>query len=122
MLLRSLVRLPQLLHVGICFFSWTFEQMNRGLYGMIYDMSCAQSVHALRTLRSGVKNVTLQIVIKSVAVAKLVYAASAWYGFCTAADRDRLEGSHPPRKAFWLLLYGSAVGQRNARRRRQLYV
>jgi len=23
--------------------------------------------------------------------AKLVYAASAWYGFCTAADKDRLE-------------------------------
>ena len=33
----------------------------------------------------------MQIVFKSVAVAKLVYAASAWYGFCTAADRDRLE-------------------------------
>ena len=55
-------------------------------------MSCAQTVHALRTLRShGVKNATLQIVFKSVAVAKLVYAASAWYGFCTAADRDRLK-------------------------------
>jgi len=36
-------------------------------------------------------NATLQIVFKSVAVAKLVYAASAWYGFCTVADRDRLE-------------------------------
>jgi len=34
---------------------------------------------------------TLQIVFKSVAVAKLVYAVSAWYGFCTADDRDRLE-------------------------------
>ena len=55
-------------------------------------MSCAQTVHALRTVRShGVKNVTLQIVFKSVVVAKLVYAASAWYGFCTAADKDRLE-------------------------------
>jgi len=55
-------------------------------------MSCAQTVHALRTLCShGMNNATLQIVFKSVAVAKLVYAASAWYGFCTAADRDRLE-------------------------------
>ena len=55
-------------------------------------MSCAQTVHALRTLRNhGVMDTTLQIVFKSVAVAKLVYAASAWYGFCTAADRDRLE-------------------------------
>ena len=55
-------------------------------------MSCAQTVHALRTLRNhGVTNTTLQIVFKSVAVAKLVYAASALYGFCTAADRDRLE-------------------------------
>ena len=41
----------------------------------------------------GVMDTTLQIVFKSVAVAKLVYAASAWYGFCTAADRDRLEAS-----------------------------
>jgi len=40
-------------------------------------------------------NATLQIVFKSVAVAKLVYAASAWYGFCTAADRDRLEAVIP---------------------------
>jgi len=30
----------------------------------------------------GMNSVTLQIVFKSVAVAKLVYAASAWYGFC----------------------------------------
>jgi len=35
-------------------------------------------------------NTTLQIVFKIV-IPKLVYAASAWYGFCTAADRDRLE-------------------------------
>jgi len=55
-------------------------------------MSCAQTVHALRTLRNhGVLNSTLQIVFKAVVIAKLVYAASAWYGFCTAADRDRLE-------------------------------
>jgi len=49
-------------------------------------------MHALQTLRShGVMNTTLQIVFKSVAVAKLVYAASAWYGFCMTADRDRLK-------------------------------
>ena len=28
MLLGNLVRLAQLLHVGICYFSWTFEQIN----------------------------------------------------------------------------------------------
>jgi len=58
-------------------------------------MSCAQTVHALRTLRNhGVTtNTTLQTVFKSVIIAKLVYAASAWYGFCTAADRDRLEAA-----------------------------
>ena len=39
----------------------------------------------------GMNSATLQIIFKSVAVAKLVYAASAWYGFCTAADRDRFE-------------------------------
>ena len=46
----------------------------------------------LRQLRNhGVMNTALQIVFKSVVIAKLVYAASASYGFCTAADRDRLE-------------------------------
>jgi len=50
------------------------------------------TVYALRTLRNyAVTNTTLQIVFKSVAVAKLVYAATAWYGFHTAADRDHFE-------------------------------
>ena len=33
----------------------------------------------------------MHIVYRSVIVAKLLYAASAWYGFSTAADRQRLE-------------------------------
>ena len=53
--------------------------------------SCAQTVHALRTLRShSVMNTTQHIVFKSVVVAKLVYAASDRHGFCTAADRHTL--------------------------------
>ena len=51
-------------------------------------------MRALRTLdNDGVMNTTLQIVFKSVAVAKLVYAANAWYGFV----RQPTEISHPPR-------------------------
>jgi hypothetical protein len=54
--------------------------------------SCAQTVHALRTLRAhGMPVTTLHIVFRSVVVAKLMYAASAWYGFTTAADQQRLD-------------------------------
>jgi len=34
---------------------------------------------------------TLKMVYRSVIIAKLLYAASAWYGFSTADDRQRLE-------------------------------
>jgi len=54
--------------------------------------SSAQSVHALRLLRShGMNNASLHIIYRAVVVAKLTYAASAWWGFSTASDRQRLE-------------------------------
>ena len=54
--------------------------------------SCAQSVHALRILRAhGMETSSLQIVFKAVVVAKLSYAASSWWGFATADDRQRLQ-------------------------------
>ena len=54
--------------------------------------SCAQTIYALRTLRAhGRKDSTLHMVYLSAIVAKLLYAASAWYGFSTADDRQRLE-------------------------------
>ena len=33
-----------------------------------------------------------QLVFRSVALAKLLYAAPAWWGFANAGDRNRLEG------------------------------
>jgi len=54
--------------------------------------SSAQSVHALRLLRShGMTNASLHIIYRAVVVAKLMYAASAWWGFTTTADRQRLD-------------------------------
>jgi len=54
--------------------------------------SCSQSVHALRILRShGMTAASVHIISKSVVVAKLVYAASSWWGFATADDRKRLQ-------------------------------
>jgi len=35
---------------------------------------------------------TLQLVFRSTALAKLLYAAPAWWGFAHAGDRNRLEG------------------------------
>ena len=51
--------------------------------------SCAQSVHAIRTLRAhGMCQEAIQTVFRSVVVAKLTYAANAWWGFATATDRQ----------------------------------
>jgi len=50
--------------------------------------SCAQSVHAIRTLHAhGMCQEDTQTVYRCVVVAKLMYAANAWWGFATAADR-----------------------------------
>ena len=55
--------------------------------------SCAQTLHALRLLRvHGLCDAALQTVYQAVVVARLLYAASAWWGFTTAADRQRIEG------------------------------
>jgi len=49
-------------------------------------------VHALQLLRThGMTNVSLHIVYRAVALAKLTYAASAWWDYTTAADRQRSE-------------------------------
>jgi len=39
----------------------------------------------------GMANVSLHIVYKAVTLAKLTHAASAWWGYTTAADRQRSE-------------------------------
>ena len=54
--------------------------------------SCAQSIFALRTLRShGAPTNSLQAIFQATVVAKLSYASSAWWGFANQADRNRLE-------------------------------
>jgi len=53
--------------------------------------SCAQTLYALRVLRShGMDDPALQTVFHSIAIAKLQYASSAWWGFTTAAERHRI--------------------------------
>ena len=54
--------------------------------------SSAQSVHALQLLRvHGMAESSIHMVYQAVTVAKLTYAASAWWGFTSAVDRQRLE-------------------------------
>jgi len=58
--------------------------------GIISD--CAQTLYALRVLRAhGRCDTALQAIYKSVVVAKLLYASTAWAGFTTAADRQRVD-------------------------------
>jgi len=53
--------------------------------------NCAQTLYALRVLRAhGMRDSALQIIFRSVIVAKLIYAASAWWGFTNASDRQRV--------------------------------
>ena len=58
--------------------------------------SCSQTLHALRILRSHrMPDVALFEVFRGVVIAKLSYAASAWWGFASADDKQRLKCLHP---------------------------
>ena len=53
--------------------------------------SCVHTLYALRILRDhGMDDSDLQTVYRSVVTAKLTYASSAWWGFTSATDRQRL--------------------------------
>jgi len=55
-------------------------------------LKCAQSLHVIRVLRRhGMNDKCLQAVYRSIVLAKLLYASSAWWGFTTADDRHRIE-------------------------------
>jgi len=52
----------------------------------------AQSLYALRVLRHhGLGEAGLQTVFRAVVVSRLAYAASAWFGFITSTDKQRIE-------------------------------
>jgi hypothetical protein len=53
--------------------------------------NCSQTLYALRVLRThGMCDLALQTIFRSVVVAKLLYACSAWWGFTNATDRQRV--------------------------------
>jgi len=53
---------------------------------------CAQALYALHVLRAhGLSDSALQTTFRAVVVAKLTYASSAWLGFTTAHDRQRID-------------------------------
>ena len=55
-------------------------------------LKCAQSLHVINMLRRhGMNDQALQAVYRSVVLAKLLYASSAWWGFRTTDDRHRIE-------------------------------
>ena len=54
--------------------------------------ACSGSLHALRKLRShGLSREALTVVAEATTISRLLYAAPAWWGYTTAADRQRLE-------------------------------
>jgi hypothetical protein len=53
---------------------------------------CAQTLYALRVLRThGIEDSALHTVYQSVAVARVMYASSAWWGLTNAVDRQRVD-------------------------------
>jgi len=57
-------------------------------------VKCAQSLYALRLLHNhGMSDSSLKHVYKAVVLSKLLYASPAWWGFTSAADKQRLEAS-----------------------------
>ena len=53
--------------------------------------ACAQTLHARRVLRKhGLCDDSLHDVFRAVAVAKLMYASNAWWGFSNANDRQKI--------------------------------
>jgi len=57
---------------------------------------CSQSLYALHVLRHyGLTDVCLHTVFRSVVVAKLLYACTAWSGFITASDRHHCHSDLP---------------------------
>ena len=55
-------------------------------------VSCAQSLFALSTIRHhGLPTDALHTIFQATVISKLSNASPAWWGFASAADRDRLE-------------------------------
>jgi len=79
-------------HLSIFLISWSCHI--QPVCGHVNNIitSSAQSVHALRVLRShGMLAECIHTIYRAVVIAKLTYVSSAWCGFTTAADRQRLE-------------------------------
>jgi len=73
---------------------------------------CAQSLHALKLLRChGTRDDSLRHVYKAVVLSKVLYASPAWWGFTSAADKQRLEAT------LYNVLSGSACIQLTILRR-----
>ena len=86
-------RFRTLFHLLLCVCPqpWTIYFLLKHTHRII--SSCAQALYALRVLRAhGMDDSSLQIIYQSVIISKLTYASSPWWGFTSAADRQRLEG------------------------------
>ena len=54
--------------------------------------SCSSLLCVLRVLRQhGMPNTSLQDVFRSTVMSKMLYCCQAWSGFCSTADRQRLD-------------------------------
>ena len=82
------------MHVGLAYPSLasTSWSVFSPVLATLYITTCAQTLYALRVLRAhGLCDSALQIIFRAVIVAKLMYASSAWWGFTSAMDRQKVK-------------------------------
>lgn len=86
--LRDVVRVTSLKVLGVTF----TDTLSVTAHVDDVTSSCARSTYAISVLRShGMVVTALQQVFQSVVISRLTYAAPAWWGFMTSADRQRIE-------------------------------
>ncbi len=86
--LNNIARVDKICILGVTFTNHL--SVSEHVRGVI--SSCAQTLYVMKILRAhGMCSAALHTIFRSVAVAKITYASSAWCGFSTAADRQRVE-------------------------------
>ena len=84
---RLLQRVQNIKILGVTFTS----SLSVTLHVQSVIAACAQILYALRVLRKhGLCDDSLHDIFRAVAVAKLMYASNAWWGFSKANDRQKM--------------------------------
>ena len=90
---EGIERVSSLTVLGVVIIHWPNDSCGPCQWLAALLSSCSRLLYALRVLRShGISATSIRVTSSgSTVLAKLLYCAPAWSGFCSAADRVRLE-------------------------------